>query len=110
MVAVDTNFSERFRDVVIFYITSMITLTVFVNGLTIKYVINKIKFKEKNDAVKKIKDSIEKQLIIETFRRKNKLLHNKFFALAEWDKVLKLCGVLDDVKKRKNFTEKLKKD
>ena len=58
MVAVDTSFSERFRDIVIFYITSMITLTVFVNGLTIKYIINKIKFKEKNEAVKKIKDSI----------------------------------------------------
>lgn len=38
----------------------MITLTVFVNGLTIKYVINKIKFKEKNEAVKKIKEGIEK--------------------------------------------------
>lgn len=58
MVAVDENFSERFRDIVIFYITSMITLTVFVNGLTIKYVINKIKFKEKNEAVKKVKEGI----------------------------------------------------
>ena len=110
MVAVDENFSQRFRDIVIFYITSMITLTVFVNGLTIKYVINKIKFKEKNQAVKKIKEGIEKQLIIETYKRKNKLLHNKFFALAEWDKVLKLCGVLDDVKSRKQKKEKIQKN
>lgn len=68
MIAMDPSFSTRFREIVIFYTVSIIALSTFVNGLTIKTLMQKLRFKEKSAAVKKIKDGIEKQLIIETVK------------------------------------------
>ena len=54
IVAFDNSFSERFREIVIFYITSMIFLTVLFNGLTIKYLMDKIDFQPDNTIKKKV--------------------------------------------------------
>lgn len=60
MIAMDSSFSTRFREIVIFYTVCMIALSTFINGLTIKSLMKMLRFKEKSLAVKKIKDGIEK--------------------------------------------------
>lgn len=44
IVTKDESYPVRFRDIVLFYTTSMIFLTILFNGLTMKYVIEKIDF------------------------------------------------------------------
>ncbi len=60
IIAFDEELDPRFRDLIIFYVISMISLTVMFNGLTIKYVMKKIGFKDKNPIHKKIKLGIQK--------------------------------------------------
>ena len=96
MVAIDENYSVRFREIVIFYITSMITLTVILNGLTIKYIIKKIKFIPKNLVKEKMKEGIKKQLIIGVYEKKNLILHNKFLKMASWEEILKISQLKAD--------------
>ena len=55
MIAINDDYTDRFREIVILYVTGMITLTVLFNGLTIKLLMKKIKFKNKNFVNKKMK-------------------------------------------------------
>lgn len=79
LVTIDTSYTSRFQDVVLFYTTSMIFLTIILNGLTMKYVMAKIKFQEIPEVKIKIREGIEKQLLIDTYQQKSKILSNKFF-------------------------------
>lgn len=44
-----------------------------------KYVMAKIKFQEIPEVKIKIREGIEKQLLIDTYQQKSKILSNKFF-------------------------------
>lgn len=96
MVAIDENYSIRFREIVIFYVTSMITLTVILNGLSIKYIIKKMKFIPENLVKEKMKEGIKKQLIIGVYEKKNLILQNKFLKMASWEEIIKISELKKD--------------
>ena len=54
MVTFNENFDQRYRELVIFYVASMISLTMLFNGMTIKYVMKKINFNPTNPVKQKI--------------------------------------------------------
>lgn len=103
MVTIDDDYPTRFREIVLFYISAMIFFTVLINGLSIKYVIKKIGFQQENEIQLKIKHGIQKQLIIEMFTKKSRILQNKFLKLADWDEILKISGIKEDIQNLKKF-------
>jgi NhaP-type Na+/H+ or K+/H+ antiporter len=110
MVAVNEHYTQRYREIVIFYITTMITLTVILNGLSIKYVIQKINFIPEEPIKHKIQEGIKKQLIIGVFERKNVFLQNKFLQMASWEEIIKISNFKEDIMELKETNEKTKKN
>ena len=64
MVYTDTDYTARFRDLVLFYLTGMITMTVLFNGLTMKWLMQKINFTPENRLRVKVKNTLEKGLVV----------------------------------------------
>lgn len=49
MCAVDKDYPERFRELVLLYVIMMIALTVLINGLSMKYLMQKLSFGVKSN-------------------------------------------------------------
>jgi NhaP-type Na+/H+ or K+/H+ antiporter len=58
LVALDTFFSERFRDICLFYIFVIIMMTVLVNGLTMKFLMKKTGFLKEDPVKVKLKSNL----------------------------------------------------
>lgn len=106
LASLDESFPSRFRDIVLFYVTSMILLTVLFNGLTIKYVMKKINFQPKNPIHKKTKETLKKRLIMETYKKRQQLSSDKFLRMAHWEGIVENSGIKNDVEELKRKKEK----
>ena len=110
MVAVDDGYSQRFRDLCLFYVICMISFTVLINGLTMKYVMKKVGFYPKTDAERKIKTNLRQKLIVKAVMNKSLITENRFLKLAYWDGVMEFAGVkkdLEEINKKKRRVQKL---
>ena len=56
----------------------------------------KIKFQETPEVKKKIREGIEKQLLIDTYQQKSKILGSKFFKQVDWQKIVEISGIKED--------------
>ena len=106
MVYTDEDYSPRFRDLVLFYLTGMISLTVLLNGLTMKTLMNYIDFTPENKLRTKVKNTLIKNMIITGVKHQQKIKHNKFLALANESTVSELSGInqliTDQIKLKRN--------
>lgn len=89
----DADYTERFKDIVLFYISVMIVLTVIFNGLTIGYLMRLINFAPINPLTYKIKNNVLKNIVISALKKKDAIKNNKFLKLANWDEVKDMSGV-----------------
>lgn len=107
MVAVDEDYSDRFRHLVLFYVICMITFTVLLNGLSINFVMRRLGLNEKSVIKKRLKRQLKQKLIVEAMMNKTKIVDNKFLRLTNWNSVLELSGVKKEAEKiRKSTKEK----
>jgi NhaP-type Na+/H+ or K+/H+ antiporter len=98
MVYTDPDYSQRFRDLVLFYLTGMITLTVIINGLTMKWVMKKVDIFPDNKLKIKVKNTIVKSLVISGIKHEHKIKNNRFLGLCKWAVVDELSGINQLVK------------
>ena len=89
----DADYSDRFKDIVLFYVSAMIVFTVIFNGLTIGFVMRLIGFAPINPLTYKIKNNVLKNVVISTFKKQESIKNNKFLKLANWDEVKEMTGV-----------------
>jgi NhaP-type Na+/H+ or K+/H+ antiporter len=107
MVYTDEDYSPRFRDLVLFYLTGMITMTVLFNGLTMKWVMEKIQFTPENRLRTKVKNTLTKSLVITAVKHQQKIKNNKFLTLVNWETVNELAGTNSLIKSQlKNSPER----
>lgn len=98
IVVTDLAYPTRFREIVIFYVSGMILLTVIINGLTIKYIIDKINFQPISDTKKRIKLTLKKRMIIGSVEKQQSLIYNEFLKLVDWKEVYNISGLINQVK------------
>lgn len=77
---VDKEFPKRFRELVLFYMVSMITLTVILNGMTIKMVMDYIDFVPFDSHKEQVKITVKKKLFNEAIKKGKDLKSNKFLS------------------------------
>ena len=90
LLVVTDNYSERFKDLVLFYLIGMIILTILINGLTIKYLINFIGFMKADTIKEKFLNNLKKSLVIESLEKMVLLKQSRFYKLADWTKVAEI--------------------
>lgn len=89
----DSEYTQRFKDIVLFYISVMIVLTVIFNGLTIGYLMRLINFAPINPLTYKIKNNVLKNIVITALKKREAIRSNKFLKLADWEEVKEMSGV-----------------
>ena len=89
LMVVTDNYSDRFKDLVLFYLIAMIVATVLINGCTIKYVMQYIDFIKVSNLQKKVRNQLNKTLVTESLKQMQLLKNDRFFNLANWDDVQK---------------------
>lgn len=92
-IVIDTNYSQRFRDLVIFHTTLVVLYTVLINGLTVKYLIRKVQFKTKTIAEQKLELNVQKKLVVESIKRKRELEISQFFQQVDWNVAIDLTHI-----------------
>lgn len=98
MVYTDSEYSNRFQDLVLFYLTGMITMTVIINGLTMKWVMVKVDIFPEAKLKQKVKNTIIKSMVISGIKHEQKIKNNRFLTLANWAVVDELSGINHMVK------------
>jgi len=98
MVVVDNEFPKRFRELVLFYMVCMITLTIIVNGMTIKWLMDVVDFMPRNPIRENVKKNIKMCLVNAASYHEEAIKNNKFLKHAEWDKVNEQAGIVDSIK------------
>ena len=106
MVYTDDDYSPRFKDLVLFYLTGMITITVLLNGLTMKGLMKLVDFLPENKLRNKVKNTLVKSLVVAGVKHQEEIKHNKFLTLANWDSVNELAGLNDIIKSQRTTKEK----
>ena len=102
IVYTDEEYDPRFRDLVLFYLTGMITLTVLLNGLTMKMVMAYIDFIPRNKLREKLKEGLSKSLVINSVKHQVEFSHNKYLALANWNDAYEYAGVNQIIKDQRS--------
>jgi NhaP-type Na+/H+ or K+/H+ antiporter len=98
IVFTDMEFTQRFRDLVLFYLTGVITLTVLINGLSMKWLMAKVGFMTENPLRNQVKNTLTKNLVIKSIETQERLRSNKFLNLVNWDAVNDQSGTVELVK------------
>ena len=118
LVVLDNRFDERFKDLCLLYVLVIIVMTVILNGLTIKFLMQLTGFLKKDKTKEKILRSVRKEIIVHTISCENDLMEGPELDCADWKEVEKLGGVQNLIKKQfkdlkkeeKEKEEKNKKD
>ena len=105
----DSDYNERFRVLVLFYIAVMIVISVIFNGLTIGWVMKLINFAPVNPLTYKIKNNVLKNVIIASLKKREAISQNKFLKLAKWEEVEKLVNIKDLITKESKESKELKR-
>jgi NhaP-type Na+/H+ or K+/H+ antiporter len=92
MVITDT-YTDRFKDLVLFYVISMIFITILINGLTIKFVMGLVDFVKVSATELKVKNQLNKQLVTDSMHKLEALKHGRFFNLVDWEEVQVKSGI-----------------
>jgi Sodium/hydrogen exchanger family/Cyclic nucleotide-binding domain len=98
MVYTDEDYSQRFRDLVLFYLTGMITMTVLFNGMTMKWVMLQVDIFPENKLRIKVKNTLIKGMVISGLKQEQKIKNNRFLTLANWNAVEEMSGISAIVK------------
>jgi NhaP-type Na+/H+ or K+/H+ antiporter len=105
----DTDYSPRFRDLVLYYVAVVIVLTVIFNGLTIGYIMRLINFAPVNPLTYKIRNNVLKNVIVSSLKKNDTIKGNKFLKLANWEVVTKISGVDRFIKLHEEEVKKMDK-
>lgn len=92
-IVIDVDYSQRFRDLVIFHTTLVVLYTVLINGLTVKYLIRRVQFKTKTVAEQKLELNVQKKLVVESIKRKRELEISQFFQQVDWNTAIDLTHI-----------------
>lgn len=87
VVALDSQFNQRFRDLCIFNIFVIIVLTVLINGLTIKWVMRKTGFLKVDEIKVKLKSNLVRELILESLNQESLMKHDRNLIGTDWKDV-----------------------
>lgn len=92
LVAVDTELSHRFREITIFYMSGMATMTLLINGTTCGSLVNYVEMIEKPAIKEKLYRRCLKDIIKRTNKTIEELKNDRFLGLVDWDKVRYYIG------------------
>lgn len=116
IIALNEKFEKRFRDLCLFYTVIVILMSVLVNGLTIKFLMQKTGFLKSNLLKVKLYKSLFRQFILKTIEFETEVKNDKKLNGVNWKDVEKLVHlanykVLDRISKwKKREVEKKKKE
>ncbi len=107
IILADKEFNQRFRELTLLFVTSMIAITVLLNGLTMKWFMKQIGFGAKSDSQISVYNRLKQKFILNAILHKQAITENKYFKLADWNVVLKVSKVIKEVEflkqKRENY-------
>jgi hypothetical protein len=92
LVAVDMDLSHRFRDITIFYVSGMATMTLLINGTTCGKLVGYVEMIEKPAIKEKLYRRCLKDIIKRTEKTIEELKNDRFLSLVDWDKVRYYIG------------------
>lgn len=92
LVAVDMDLSHRFRDITIFYMSGMATLTLLINGTTCGKLVGYVEMIERPPIKEKLYRRCLKDIIKRTEKTIDDLKNDRFFSLVDWEKVRYYIG------------------
>lgn len=87
LVAVDNDLSHRFREITIFYMSGMATMTLLINGTTCGWLVNKVEMIDKPAIKEKLYQRCLKDIIKLTDKTIEDLKTNRFLSMVDWQKV-----------------------
>lgn len=93
MVAVDNELPIRLRELTLFYMSGMATMTLMINGTTCKALVQYLELIEEPAVKSKILKLSVQQLITSAEEKKKQLENNKYMNLADWKIVEGLVGL-----------------
>jgi len=92
MVGTDTKLDFRLRELTLFYMAGLATLTLLVNGTTCKHLCIAINLIENPPIKQKLLKNAKKQLLLSCDDKIEKLSEDKYLNLADWKEVKELIG------------------
>lgn len=95
MVAVDDGFNIRMRELVLFHMAGMATITLLLNGTTCSALVRYLGIVQESEVRDKIKKNLMAELLVESGTRLEEIKKYKYLNLANWEKVRKLAGIDD---------------
>ena len=98
-IEVDSSYSVRLRKLAVFYTAAMVVLTLFVNGLTVGFLVKCLKIIKVPEIKKKIEQSILTQQALESNLSIERFQHSPYLRLCDWDHVRQIIGYDSFVKK-----------
>ena len=92
MVAVDEELPFRLRELTVFYMAGLATLTLLVNGSTCKSLCKYLELIENPPIKAKLLKNSKQSLLLKSEEKINKMSEDKYLNLAKWGEVDALIG------------------
>ena len=91
------GFSQRTRELILFYVAGVAGLSLLINGTTTQFIVNKIRMVKKFPAKEKIFRAVVREIEDVSSENYEKLREENPAAICDWDVVKKITGVTDRV-------------
>lgn len=84
LVAVDYDLTQRFRELTIFYVSGMATLTLLINGTTCGKLVNYVEMIEKPAVKEKLYRKALSDIMVKTDEMIEDMKSDRFLSLVDW--------------------------
>eukprot|EP00331_Platyophrya_macrostoma_P017204 CAMPEP_0176462354 /NCGR_PEP_ID=MMETSP0127-20121128/35212_1 /TAXON_ID=938130 /ORGANISM="Platyophrya macrostoma, Strain WH" /LENGTH=690 /DNA_ID=CAMNT_0017854245 /DNA_START=324 /DNA_END=2396 /DNA_ORIENTATION=- len=95
IVGVDEGFSVRMRELVLFHMAGMATITLLLNGSTCQYLVRGLGIVQESEVRDRLKKNFMAELLVESGKKFESIKSNKYLSLCDWQKARKLIGIDD---------------
>ena len=93
IVAVDEGFSIRMRELVLFHMAGMATITLLLNGSTCSTLVRFLGIVTESEVRLRLKKNFMAELMVASGKRFDEIKGHKYLTLCDWDKARKLIGI-----------------
>ena len=88
----DEKISKRMRDLVVFHTAGMATLSLFINGTTCAWLVQKLEMVVEPEIKARLQTNLIAEMILKSQEKEEKLKEDRFLNLSDWKAVKKLVG------------------
>jgi len=99
MVGFDDLLPSRMRDLVVFYMAGMATLTLLVNGTTCSILVKKLEMVIEPEIRKRLQRNLVAELLMRSQAKQEELKDGRFLNVCDWESVKNIVGY-DDLIRR----------